>query len=568
MQAEAHRPNACWILVVGLFFHCTGSVLGLAGSGTDGTNRPGGPNGPIGPSTPGGPTIGPDGQPLPEYVPAPMQSKRLLGYQYKNAIRDLLGEKASAALKVDADPLINGQASVAASQLSFSGTSVESLEKNAFAAAQAALADPAQKTALIPCTPSKADDAACLSKVIETLGRRVFRRPMEASEKDAYLVLAKDAAVSYSSFDRGVEFAIAALLQSPHFLYLSAASDSASELKLSDSEVAARMSFFLLGTTPSDDLLAAAESGALATPEGVRAQAQKLIESRPADMASALHSFWGEYFGLNGLALVAKDSTLVPNFDDKLKQDLAQETILFMDDVALNGSGDLRDAFDAPYSFVTARVAALYGIAGVTSTTPVKMMLNNGRRGAFGQAAWLSLQAHDTAHSPTYRGKFIREKLLCEAVDAPPPDVSTMLPPVVAGENPTFRERISAATSASRCRACHRQMDDIGFAFEHFDLAGRYRTQEASKNVDTSGNLDGQAFSDSASLAPLLKNDPRVADCLARSFFRNANGRIETASEARPIAQLSKQFTDAGFNLKSLLVELVVNETFRNGQKL
>jgi hypothetical protein len=520
----------------------------------------------VNPAEPGVVT-GPDGQPLPPYEPAPLSSRKLLGYQYRNSVRDLLGPKAAEALKVSADARINGQASVAASQLSYSATSIDALEKNAFAAAQAALADAAQKTKLIPCKPAGAQDEACLAKVIEPLGRRFFRRALTAEEKAAYLALAKDAAQAYNAFDSGVEFAVAAFLQSPHFLYTHEIGDGQAVSRLNGLEVATKLSFFLTASTPSDELLSAAEMGELDSEPGIRAFSERLIAEQPARVESALNSFWGEYFDLNALADLSKDTTLVADFDAALKADMEQETLLSMRDVVFEGEGDLRKVFTTDSTYLTARLAKFYGIDGVTSTTPTKVAMSGKRVGIFSNGAWLSTQAHKTSVSPTYRGKFLREKVLCEAVDAPPPDVSTTLPPVAAGTNPTFRERISSATAAPRCRGCHRLMDDIGFAFEGFDLAGRSQATDNGKPVDVSGNLDGEKFNGVAELSKVLINDERSASCMSRALNRTALGRIELESEARPVATLVTRFTTQGQSVKKLLVDIVTSEPFRVGLK-
>ncbi len=533
---------------------CTGSILGGPGSGSGG-------NGPGSPGNPGDPNS------LPAYVPAPLQSKRLLSFQYRNTVRDILGDKASATLKVELDPLINGQSSVAASQLSYSSSTVDTLEQNAFLAAQTALGDAAQKKKLIPCTPSKADDADCLSKTIEPLGRRFLRHSLSAEEKAAYLKLGTEAALAYQDFSRGVEFAIAAMMQSPQFLYIHSVGDGQAVSRLSGTEVAARMSFFLVGTTPTDALLDAAEAGQLETEDQIRAAAVALLDARPNEARAALKSFWREYFDLTALPLLGKDPGLVPNFDEALKVEFEKETTSLMEHVIFDGSGDLRDVIDAPFTFVSKQLAEFYGMMGVNSTTPVKVMLEPNRRGVFNHASWLSLQAHPADHSPTYRGKFIREKLLCEAVNAPPPDVDTSLPPAPAGENETYRQRLTKKTAAARCQGCHTQMDPIGFAFERFDLAGRYRETESNLPLDSTGNLDGKAYDGAPAMVALLKQDERTSSCLTRSLFRYAQGHIETDGESRPIAALSESFRNNGHNVKSLMVELVVNETFRSGTK-
>ncbi|MFM2399182.1 MAG: hypothetical protein RL341_1339, partial [Pseudomonadota bacterium] len=226
------------------------------------------PSGSPAPTPSASPAPTPSSTPVP-FSAAPLQARVLLSYQYSNAVGDLLGPAARAAVKPIDDAIINGSSSVGAASLAVSRAAVETFETNAFAAAQAALIDPAGKSKLITCTPASPTDDACLTTVLTNFGNRAFRRTIAADELTAWKNVAKSAATGYSSFDKGVEFAVAGMLQSPAFMYMAeqgvADAQRPGMVKYTGHEMAARMAFFLLGSTPPDTLLAAAAGGQLDT---------------------------------------------------------------------------------------------------------------------------------------------------------------------------------------------------------------------------------------------------------------------------------------------------------------
>jgi hypothetical protein len=503
---------------------------------------------------------------LPAFEPATLQTRVLLASEYKNAIRDILGTAAATAVTPPPDAALNGLTAIGAAQLSISATTASLYEQNAFLAVQAALKDPAGKAKLIPCTPASMNDAVCAGKILDGPARRIFRRPLTAAERVTWLKVFNDAAAAYSQFEGGVEFLIAGLLQSPNFLYRPEAGDGLSgHVKLSGYEIATRLSFFLSGTTPSDALLAAAEAGQLDTADGIRKQARALLASAPSARAATL-AFFGELLGHDGLATLAKDSNAFPGFTAATATSMRDESQLFLQDVLFD-RGDVRGLFDANYTFVDTRLAPLYGL-----TQPgagfVKVLLpaEQERSGLLTQTAFLSLMAHPASTSPTYRGKFVREKLLCETVAAPPANVNTNLPANNPNTPQTLRQKLASHMTNAACASCHKSMDPIGFGLEGFDAIGRARTLDNGLPVDTSGSLDGHAFANASGLGRVLKNDPRVMKCLARSLFRHATGHVDLPGEARPIEGAYEVFAESGYQYQTLLVELAASDAFRYGR--
>jgi hypothetical protein len=506
---------------------------------------------------------------IPPFSPAPLAGRLLLSWQYANTIRDVLGPAAAGAVTPPSDIAINGLAAIGASQLSLSTSSVQSYETNAYAAAQAALATASQRQALYGCTPSGVTDDACLGKFLATTGKRIFRRDLTADEQASWLDVHHQAAMAYGDFDKGVEFVLAGLLQAPSFLYRFEVGTpdpaDATRVVLTPEEVATRLSFFLAGTTPSDALLAAAGTGGLSTVDGIRAQALALLALPSA--RAALTSFFDEVLEFQGLDTLSKDSTVFPTFDPGIGASMREEAHRLLTDVAFDTGGDFRNALDSDYTFVDAKLAALYGMpAPATDWERVMLPAAQPRLGVLGEGAYLALQAHPANTSPTHRGKLIREQLLCEPVAAPPANVNTTLPPDQPGQPQTLRQRMASHVSSPSCNACHSLMDPLGFAFESFDATGAYRTLDHGLPIDTTGALDTQAFSDARGLVALLKTDPRVVRCLTKSVYRQAAGHVELASETAPLRTAEDGFVQSGYQLKELMVQLAVSDAFRYGK--
>jgi hypothetical protein len=207
-------------------------------------------------------------------------------------------------------------------------------------------------------------------------------------------------------------------------------------------------------------------------------------------------------------------------------------------------------------------LARHYGITGVTGSTFVEVELpaSTERRGLLGHASLLSLHAHASTTSPTLRGKFVREILLCQKVPAPPPGVVASLPDT--SEATTLREKLSIHASEPACASCHSFIDPIGLGLENFDAIGAYRSQENSLPIDASGDLDGTAFSGPAGLADALASHPRVPDCFARTLFRYAWGRLEGDADESFIVALTGAFQKSSFQVRELLMSTVTAPEF------
>jgi hypothetical protein len=485
-----------------------------------------------------------------------------------------LGAEARAAAKPPADITIDGYATVGSSMLALPAVAVEAYEASAYAAVQATLASTAARAQLIPCKPTGPADEACLGTVLERVGSKAFRRALTAPELDTWKKVGRAAATAFSNFDRGVEFAVAGLLQSPNFLYVAEQGEPDAKVpgavRYTSVEMASRLSFFLLGTTPPEALLAVARNNGLSTADQVRAQALALLELPQA--RAALNPLFQEWLDLEGvLDGGGKDSKAFPTFNTALAKSMIEETTRFLGDIAFDSKRNFHDILDARFTYVDKALAAHYGLAAPTAAgfTRVELPANGPRGGVLTQAAFLSAQAHPIEPSPTLRGKLVRERLLCQAVPEPPPDVPIVLEdPPPNSEPRTLRERLNQHMTDPTCRGCHQITDPIGFGFQNFDAIGRFRTTELNRPIDASGSLDTRGnFTDARGFSVLLKGDPRLTSCITRTAFRFAAGHIELDSEDSSLDAVERATQQKGFNFKAWLAEIAASDAFRFAKK-
>lgn len=509
-----------------------------------------------------------DDEPISEDLePAPARIRLLLSRQYVNAVRDLFGDAAADVASPPSNVPLNGFDAVGASQLSLGDSEVDAFEASANAVADAAVAEPAMLAAYGGCTPTGVGDEACLADFVSELGRRMFRRPLEDAELARYVAVGVTAAQDYGDMLAGQRRVIATMLQSPNFLYQVEIGIPDSEMegrrRLTGYEMATRMSLFLTDSIPDTALLDAAEAGDLDTADGIRAEAQRIIASEQAPRA--LGEFFSEYLRLRELPQLPKDPDVFPEFTPVLAASMRQETLALIEDIAWTQDGDFTQIFDAPYTFVDAELAALYQLPDPASygdqMTEVTLPAEQMRGGIFGHAGLMASLGHIASTSPTLRGKFVRENIMCTSVPPPPPGVVTDLPDT--SEAVTMRERLEAHMEDPTCAGCHAFIDPIGFGLENYDAIGRYRTLDNGQQIDASAEIDGEPFEGAAQLGALVRADDRATGCIVRGLFRHSTGHIEVEGEEDELQALEATFADEGYRMQALLVELVASPLLR-----
>jgi hypothetical protein len=531
---------------------------------------------PARPRDPGGASQTGAGEQLPGnagYAPPAPALRRLTVPQYQNSVRDLFGDTSLAPTELEADTVLHGFAAIGASQVAFSPRASELLEDAAFDLAGRALSNQATRQSLVGCAPSADPAGGCAREFLRRFGRRAWRRALSDAELQRYATIAAQAATELGDPWAGLEYAVAGLLQSPSFLYrveIGNPHPSDPGLRVFDGfELATRLSFFVWNTTPDDALLDAAEAGVLSSPDGLAAEAMRLLESPRA--RGALSNFWSEMLRLAELDELPQLPSAYPLITKQLGASMRSETLAVLNDLVFDRDADYRELFSSRSTFVNQELAQLYGLSPVAGNDvqPVILPPSAPRAGLLGQGSFLALGAHAASTSPTRRGKLVREVLLCQAIPPPPPNVSTEFLPDPAGDvKRTMRQKLEFHRTDPNCAACHALMDPVGLALEHFDGLGAYRERDGNLPIDASGELDGASFQDALGLGMAVGAHPELATCLGRNLFRYATGRLETGAEEALVQGLSGGFAGDQYRVKRLLLAVIGSDAFRFAGKL
>jgi hypothetical protein len=499
--------------------------------------------------------------------------RRLTHSQYNNTVRDLLGDFSQPASRFPEEDYVDGFKNQLTAQgmppllVETYSTSAEKLALNAFRIGDV--------NGLIPCKPASAADDKCRDAFIRQFGLKAFRRPLTEDELRRYGALFTTQASDARKFLEGARVVVEAMLQSPNFLFhVEAGPDN----KATSYDVASRLSYMLWNTMPDKALFDAAAKGELSTTEGRQKWARRMVEDPKAHQA--LDEFFDEWLRFDKVVNAVKEGRQFDDFTPELAAAMAEETRTLLQYLVWNDK-NFMEALTADYSFLTTDLAALYGAPAPQGEFElVKLPASAHRAGILGQGSFLASTAGPTATSPTARGIFIRERLLCQHVPPPPPGVNTTLPePSNPDTARTRRQLMQAHVENATCASCHRLMDPIGFGLENFDAIGRWRDQEtvpvpaskASKAttvklpIETQGEIAGiqnSAFTDARQLGTILAESPVCQKCMVRQIFRYSYGRLETAGDEAAIDDLSVRFKASGFHFKDLLVALVESPEF------
>jgi hypothetical protein len=550
------------VLAVGAVFTgaCTGIIMDSAsdsgGFDSPGPGQPGGGSG-------GGGTATTE---LPAFSAAPGALKRLTTSEYVATLRELLGEVTIG--EIERDTFVEGFAKIGGTDVSISLNGVEKYDLAAEAATQQVFEDPARRAALLGCTPSGISDSACFESFVSRFGRLAFRRPLSDGERQKYTALAGSLATTLGDATEGLRLTTKALLLSPYFLYRierGVADPTSGFWRLTSAELASSLAFFLTNTTPDTQLLDAADRDELSSVEGIRAQAERLVAGPKG--RQAVSNFATELFRLALIADRAKDPDLFPQYTPALRDAMMREIPSMFEELVFERGGSALEIFTTRTTFVNKELAELYGLdaSNMTSDSWQKVELPAGglRVGLLGTSAFLSSYANQQEGSPTQRGKFIRQFLLCQEIPDPPPDVSTVIEDPPQGVELTKRELLEKHRTAPACAGCHALMDPMGLPLENFDAIGAYRETDDGLTIDATGDLDGTAFDGPVELAALLAETPAAADCLVKNLYRYATGRQWQDSQSRIVAGLNQRFASEGYDFQKLMVEIVASDGFR-----
>jgi Protein of unknown function (DUF1592)/Protein of unknown function (DUF1588)/Protein of unknown function (DUF1595)/Protein of unknown function (DUF1585)/Protein of unknown function (DUF1587) len=493
--------------------------------------------------------------------------RRLTRAELGHALVDLLGPVTLEAVEADSEQ--EGFFAVGAARVALSPAGVASYESALDAATTEAFADPAHLATIVACVPTSADDSACIRESIAAFGRRAWRRPLADDELQRYVDVAAAVATETGDGVIGLRHALWGVLQSPWFLYRvelgTPSEDDGGRVKFSSWEMASRLSFTLWSSVPDDALLDAAQGDALATPEGIAAQAERMLADPRAHQG--VENFIAELYGLWGLDEKTKDPELYPAWTPSLKTTMRSELLARVDDVVFGEPDDFFSLYDGKKVFVDNELAALYGLPAATPDAFRAELLpeDDPRQGLIGSAVVLAMNSLPARTSATKRGQFIAETLLCRTVPPPPPNVDVNLDDDDTGDGQphTLRELLEPHRANAQCAACHNLTDPLGLALEHYDTSGAWRDTDRGLTIDASGELDGVPFTDAAELAVLLREHPDAASCLVSKLYTYTSGRLPFASEQDALDTVEADFAGADNHFDRLLHALVTHDDFR-----
>jgi mono/diheme cytochrome c family protein len=416
------------------------------------------------------------------------------------------------------------------------------------------------------CRPS-ADlpEAACADKILTALAHHAYRRPVTAADV-APLMKIYDEGRKGTDFDHGIEAALEAVLVSPSFLFMRendpAHSKPGDVHRISDVELAQRLSFFLWSSIPDDALLAVAEQGRLHNPTVLKAQVARMLADPRAKALT--ENFAGQWLYLRRLEYQKPDRRAFPDFDQRLRDAMQTETEMFFDGVVRENRSAL-DFLDANYTYLNQRLAEHYGVPGIYGTTFRKVDLDPAlhRGGLLGQGAILTVTSYNNRTSVVLRGKWILENLLAAAPPPPPPLVPS-LDDAKNGKKMTVREQMELHRKNPVCASCHTKMDPLGFSLENYDAVGAWRTGYAGQLVDASAVLpDGTKFEGPKGLQDiLLSRKDQFIEAMTERLMTYALARGVESYDMPAVRQVRYQASQDDYRMQSIILGIVQSVPF------
>ena len=406
---------------------------------------------------------------------------------------------------------------------------------------------------------------SCAKRILATLARRAYRRPVTDADVTPLMVFYREGAAL--GFEEGIQHAVRRLLVSPEFLLRvhrdPANATPGTAYRISDIELASRLSFFLWSSSPDEALLIAAERGQLRDPAALGAQVRRMLADRRAD--AFVTNFAGQWLFLRNLQAVVPVQSIFPDFDDTLRQAFRRETELFFDSIVRENRSVL-DLLRADYTFLNERLARHYGISTVKGSHFRRVSLGPGsaRSGILGQGSVLTVTSYPDRTSPVVRGKWILENLLGTPPPPPIPNVGELRPTNGQGVVISMRERMEQHRRNPVCASCHAMMDPLGLSLENFDAVGKWRTLgESSASIDASGVFpDGSKFQGAAGLKQMLLQSDRFVPTVTEKLLTYAIGRGLEYYDAPAVRAIVRNAARDDYRFSSLIAGVVQSAPF------
>jgi mono/diheme cytochrome c family protein len=426
--------------------------------------------------------------------------------------------------------------------------------------------DTPSRRRIFTCKPSRPSaETACARQILSSLARRAYRRPVGSADLEPLLAFYAEGRKK-GTFETGVQLALRRLLASPSFVFRVEENPSratpGTSYRVSDVELASRLSFFLWSSMPDDPLLDVAAEGRLRAPGVLEAQVRRMLAD-PKSKA-LVENFAGQWLHVRNLQNIAPNSDEFPDFDHDLRDAFRQEIELFFASIV----GEDRSALDlmtADYTFVNERLAKHYGLPYIYGSHFRRVTLPDGaRRGLLGKGAVLLATSHADRTAPVLRGKWIMENLLGTPPPAPPANVPP-LEPQTGAKPKTMRERMDVHRANPACAGCHRPMDSLGFAMENFNAVGAWRAREAGAPIDASGTVtDGTAVTGVVELREALMRRPELfAGTLTEKLLIYALGRGLRPVDMPAVRGIVRDSSSRDYRFSSIIQGIVSSVPFQ-----
>jgi len=425
----------------------------------------------------------------------------------------------------------------------------------------------ASRKKILICDPKSGP--ACVDKIVTALAHRAYRRPATRAEVASLLKFVALARSRGETTEQGIQLAIEAMLVTPQFLFRIEhdpnPTDAQDVHRISDIELASRLSYFLWSSMPDDELQGLAEAGKLHDPAVLDAQVKRLMADRRSAALAA--NFAGQWLEIRNLDVVKPDPDKFPEWGPELRDAMKTETRMFFEYV-LREDRPLSDFIDAKYTFLNARLAKFYGIAGVTGPDFRRVELTTGQRGGLlSQASVLTVSSYPTRTSVVLRGKYVLNNILGSEIPPPPPDVPALDESAV-GTLMSLRQQMEKHRADPMCSTCHNKMDPLGFGLENYNAIGKWRTEDGKFPVDSSGTLpNGKSFKTPDEMRALLMAGlPQFSRCLTEKMLTYALGRGLHPYDRPTVNGINRDMAASGYHFQSLIFEIVHSAPFQMGR--
>ncbi len=421
------------------------------------------------------------------------------------------------------------------------------------------------------CKPANAaDELPCAKKILSTLLRRAYRHPVVNDDLEDLLPF-YEAGRAEANFDLGIQRALERMLISPQFLFRierePAGMKPGTGYRVSDLELASRLSFALWSSIPDDALLDVAIAGKLKDPAVLEQQVRRMLADPRSE--AMVDNFATQWLFLRDVEAKVPDEILFPDFDETLRMAFRRETELFLDSV-LRENRSVLDLLTANYTFLNERLAKHYGVPGIAGSYYRKVTFPDGnpRGGMLGQGSILMLTSYATRTSPVVRGKWVLENLLNAAPPPPPANVPALKTEESTGKAMTIREAMVQHRAAPACAGCHARMDPIGFALENFDAIGHWRERDSDQPIDVAGTLpDGTKIQGVAGLKQALVRQPeQFVSTVTEKLLMYSLGRNVQYFDAPVIREIVRGAARDNYKFSSLVVGVAKSAPFQMRQ--